>query len=118
MNYITSFAIVFAFYELGNFIAPYIPFPLPGSICGMLFLLLALCSKVLKVEWVEPCSNVFFKYLAFFFVPSGVALINSLDLISENILALLSIGIIATIMVQSITGVLLQKMLGGAVDVD
>lgn len=113
MKYLLQFSIVLGVYWIGNLIAPYIPFPLPGSICGMLILLALLCLKIIKLEWVEDCSNVFFKYLAFFFVPSGVALMNSMDLIKANLTAFLVIGVVVTLIVQIVTGVTLQKILGG-----
>lgn len=113
MKYFFQFGIICGFLFLGKFISPYLPFPLPGSIIGMLLLLLALSLKVVKLEWVEECSNFFFKYMAFFFVPSGVALMNSLGIIKLNIVPFLVIGILSTIIVQAITGVILQKVLGG-----
>lgn len=113
MKYIFQFGIIYGFLFLGKLISPYLPFPLPGSIIGMVLLLMALSFKVIKLEWVEDCSKFFFKYMAFFFVPSGVALMNSLGIIKTNIIPFLVIGILSTITVQAVTGLVLQKVLGG-----
>ncbi len=113
MKYVLQFGIICAFWYAGQLLAPYMPLPLPGSIVGMLLLLICLLLGVIKVHWVEECSNFFFKYMAFFFVPSGVALMTSLGIIQANIVPFIVIVVVATIIVQAVTGLVLQRILGG-----
>ena len=49
--------------------------------------------------------------MAIFFVPAGVALIKSLDLISSNIFVLIMTIFFSTIAVMYTTGFVVQKMI-------
>ncbi len=49
--------------------------------------------------------------MAIFFIPAGVSLIKSLDLISDNIFVLIITIFISTIMVMYVTGKLVDIMI-------
>jgi holin-like protein len=49
--------------------------------------------------------------MAIFFIPAGVSLIQSLDIISSNIIVLAITIIISTILVMSITAIVVEKMI-------
>ena len=81
---LVQIGIVFGICLLGELIAKLLPFVFPSSVISMILLFLLLLSGLLKV--------------AFFFIPSGVALIEQMDVLKGKILPLLAICLITTIL--------------------
>lgn len=79
-------AIIFGFYALGEFISSTLRLPIPGSVVGMLLLLLALFSGGIQIEWVESEAELFVKNMSIFFVPPGVGIVTYLTLIESQLL--------------------------------
>ena len=68
-------------------------------------------AKVIKLESMNEVSNFFLDNMAIFFIPAGVSLIKSLDLISDNVFVLLITIFISTIIVMYVTGKLVDIMI-------
>ncbi|MDX5737795.1 CidA/LrgA family protein, partial [Clostridioides difficile] len=81
------------------------------SIVGMLLLFLLLQFKVLDLSSIENVSGFFLDNMAIFFIPAGVSLIKSLDLIRENVLVLLLVICLSTLIVMYTTGIIVEKMI-------
>lgn len=77
----------------------------------MIILFILLKSKIIKVESIEELGGFFLDNMAIFFVPAGVSLINSLDLIGSNIIVLAATITISTILVMVITAIVVEKMI-------
>lgn len=90
---------------LSNFIA------IPGSIVGIIILFSLLQLGIIKIGYVEDISNFLLDNMAIFFVPAGVSLIQSLDIISSNIIVLSITILISTVLVMYITGIVVDKMI-------
>lgn len=100
--------IILGIYLLGEFISKSFSLPVPGNILGMIILLLLLIFKVIEVKQVETISDFFLSHLAFFFIPAGVSLMNSLDIIKDNWLPLITICVVTTAIVIVTTGHIVQ----------
>ncbi|WZL72282.1 CidA/LrgA family protein [Clostridiaceae bacterium 35-E11] len=109
MKILGQFVIITLIWQLGELISRTSSLPIPGSILGMLILFCLLTLGIIKLKWIEECGQFFLKHLAFFFIPSGVALIGSIELLKANWLALLIIILSSTIIVMGITGLVVQK---------
>lgn len=103
--------IILGVYLLGELISKNTPLPIPGNILGMIILLLLLLFKVVKLEQVETISDFFLSHLAFFFIPAGVSLMNSFDIIKDNWLPLMTICVVTTAIVIVVTGHVVQFIL-------
>ncbi|EQE63974.1 CidA/LrgA family protein, partial [Clostridioides difficile] len=77
----------------------------------MLLLFLLLQFKVLDLSSIENVSGFFLDNMAIFFIPAGVSLIKSLDLIRENVLVLLLVICLSTLIVMYTTGIIVEKMI-------
>ena len=64
----------------------------------MILLFLLLLSGLLKVEHIQEKGDFLLKNMAIFFIPSGVALIEQMDVLKGKILPLLAICLITTIL--------------------
>ena len=113
MKTLNQLAIILGLWALGEYISSFIQsvVVIPGSIIGMILLFILLKAKVLKLESINEVSNFFLDNMAIFFIPAGVSLIKSLDLISDNVFVLLITIFISTIIVMYVTGKLVDIMI-------
>nr|WP_257791357.1 CidA/LrgA family protein [Christiangramia fulva] len=76
---------------------------IPGSIVGMLVLFISLQLKIVPLHWVKPASDFLLKYLALFFVPFGVGLMEYFNLIKNNLMGMLGAIFLSTLFTLWIT---------------
>jgi len=55
-----------------------LPFVMPSSVIGLMLLFIALCTKVIKLEQVEPVGNLLVDNISLLFVPAGISVITSI----------------------------------------
>ncbi|EQF25605.1 lrgA family protein [Clostridioides difficile CD160] len=113
MKVFNQLVIILSIWVIGEYISSFIQgiILIPGSIVGMLLLFLLLQFKVLDLSSIENISGFFLDNMAVFFIPAGVSLIKSLDLIRENVLVLLLVICLSTLIVMYATGVIVEKMI-------
>lgn len=88
--------------------------PIPGNVFGILIIFILLYTGVLKKAQIRWVSKFFLNNMAFFFVPSGVAIIIYYTAVAKMIVPFLLIILFTTIIVLSVTGQsaqLMQKLL-------
>ncbi|MCC0644477.1 MULTISPECIES: CidA/LrgA family protein [unclassified Clostridioides] len=113
MKVFNQLVIILCIWVIGEYISSFIQgvILIPGSIVGMLLLFLLLQFKVLDLSSIENISGFFLDNMAVFFIPAGVSLIKSLDLIKENVLVLLLVICLSTLVVMYTTGIIVEKMI-------
>ena len=113
MTVFNQLVIILSIWVIGEYISSFIQgiILIPGSIVGMLLLFLLLQFKVLDLSSIENVSGFFLDNMAIFFIPAGVSLIKSLDLIRENVLVLLLVICLSTLIVMYTTGIIVEKMI-------
>ncbi|ANZ58469.1 murein hydrolase regulator LrgA [Fructilactobacillus lindneri] len=72
-------------------------FPVPAPVVGLIILYLLLTFKIIKPEQIEKLSNFLIGILAFLFVPSGIQLAASLDIMKQSGVQLVIMIIISTV---------------------
>lgn len=97
MLYIKQFSIILSFYLFGEGLSYFLPFSFPGAILGMTLLFISLSLKLVKISDIKIVSNFFLKYMALFFIPAGVSLMNSFHLIEEHLVSLSLVLVISTV---------------------
>ena len=55
---------------------------IPGSIIGMLLLMIMLLTNIIKFKWIDDAGKFFINNMAFFFVPSVVSLLAYFEIIT------------------------------------
>ncbi|MBH6920720.1 CidA/LrgA family protein [Clostridioides difficile] len=113
MKVFNQLVIILSIWVIGEYISSFIQgiILIPGSIVGMLLLFLLLQFKVLDLSSIENVSGFFLDNMAIFFIPAGVSLIKSLDLIREIVLVLLLVICLSTLIVMYTTGIIVEKMI-------
>ncbi|MEW8955447.1 CidA/LrgA family protein [Clostridium sp.] len=104
MKLLRELLLILAIFFLGEVISKGLKLPVPGNIVGMVILLLFLCFQVIKLHHIENISNFLLDHLAFFFVPAGVGLITSLDILKGNWYKILLVCFLTTIIIMVVTG--------------
>lgn len=112
MKLLRQFAIIIVICFLGEILNRFLGIPIPGNVIGMIILLAGLVTKVIKLSYIEDISEFLLKHLAFFFVPAGVGIISSLDILKGNWISILAIVFISTILVTAATGITVQLIKG------
>ncbi|KAF0524048.1 CidA/LrgA family protein [Pediococcus pentosaceus] len=72
-------------------------FAVPAPLIGMIILYILLATHIIKLEQVEKLGDSLIGLIAFLFVPSGIQLAGSLDLIKREGLQDVIVTIISTI---------------------
>lgn len=100
--------IILGIYLLSEFLSLILNLPIPGNILGMLILFILLYSKVVKIEDIENVSDFLLSHLAFFFIPAGVGIMASIDIIKSTWVQILIVCMSTTILVIGVTGATVQ----------
>ena len=113
MKILNQIALILGIWCVGEYISSFIQniVVVPGSIIAMILLFLLLQLKVVKIENIKEVSDFFLNNMAIFFVPAGVSLITSLNIIMDNIFVLLISVVLSTVIVMYVTGIVVQKMI-------
>lgn len=111
MKIIRQLAIIFAICALGELISQMLPFPMPGSIVGMVLLFLLLTFRIIKLKQVEDVGGFLLKNMAFFFIPAGVSLITVFNQISGKILQIVLICLLTTVLTFGITALTVRTVI-------
>ena len=106
---ILQFGIIFAFLAIAEFIVKTFGLPIPSSVIGMLLLTLSLQCGLIKLHHVDRLSSFLVHNLGFFFVPAGVGLINSLDVLSSQLLPIVGASVGSTVIIIAVTGQVYQS---------
>lgn len=112
MKYLSQFLYILLFSLLGELLEWLIPLPIPAAIYGLVLLLLALMSGIVKEKQVSEVSAFLISLLPVLFVPPLTKILLYWDLISPNIAAIAIICVVSTVFIFAISG-LVTKWLQG-----
>lgn len=119
MKSIFQVGIVLAVCLAGELLSIVLPLPIPTSVLSMILLFILLLVKVIKIRHIEQFGDFLLKNMAFFFIPSGVAVMKEFGLLKDNLVPFLVICCVSTVVTFLVTaytvkGVMaLQKRMGG-----
>lgn len=83
---------------------------LPGSVIGMILMLICLHLKVVKLEQVDQVGTWLTENMTIFFVPSGVALMTRFDLLKSIWWELIVIVVVTTVLTMIFVGLLVSRI--------
>ena len=104
MKLVRQLSIILIILFIGELSHKLFNLPIPGNVIGMLILVICLCTKIIKLEWIEDVSNFLLNHLALFFLPAGVSLISCFKILAGKWMPLLYICLISTVIVIVVTG--------------
>lgn len=78
--------------------------PIPPTVIGLILMYVLLCSRMIKIEWVDSLGTLLISMIGFMFVPSGISLAANLDILrAEGLKLVLVIGLSTVLMLVIIT---------------
>lgn len=104
MKYMKQFAVILCVTCIGEALKYFIPLPIPGSIYGLVLMLVGLMSGVIKLENVRELGDFLVEIMPFMFIPAGVELMASWTQMASMLVPVLVISVISTYVVIFITG--------------
>ena len=103
-------AIVFGCLAVGELIVSLTGVKLPSSIVGMILLTASLKAGWIKLQSVKGIADFLSSNLAFFFVPSGVAIMLYLKVIQASFWPIVVSALGSTVIILTVTGWVHQLM--------
>lgn len=104
MKYIKQIGIIITISFLGEVLSRVLPFTIPASVYGLFLMLLALVTKVIKVEQVREVSNFLLDIMPIMFVPASVGIMVSWGLLKDIMVPALIVGVLGTLIVMIVSG--------------
>lgn len=111
LKYITEFLAILAISFIGELLHALIPLPVPASIYGLVLMLAALISGVLKLEMIENAAQFLIDIMAVMFIPAAVGLIEQWGSLRSFLVPAAVITVLVTVIVLAVTGRVTQRMI-------
>ena len=111
MKYVKQVLIILAFTALGELLAVLIPFPIPAAIYGLVLLLIALATGILKTAQVQDAANWLISVMPVLYVPICVKILEYWGVISQNAAAIITIIAVSTFLVLGVSGLVTQWLI-------
>lgn len=101
---------ILLFWLIGNAIAYFTGCPISGNLIGMVLLFAALRLRAVEPHRVRPAARFLLGSMGLFFVPFGVGLMVSYELILRHLWAILIASTVSTLLVLLVVGGTFQKL--------
>ena len=111
MIHIPQFLYILLFSLVGELLQELIPLPIPAAIYGLVLLLGALATGVLKIEHIKEASDFLISILPILFVPVSVRILEYWGIISENAVVIIAITVVSTVLVFAVSGLVTQWLM-------
>ena len=112
MKFLKQFSIILLISFLGEILHMLIPLPVPASVYGLVLMLGALITGILKLGQVRETATFLIEIMPVMFIPAGVGLMESWSSLQPVWLPVILITIVTTILVMAVTGKVTQAMIG------
>ena len=111
MKHIFQLTLILGISLLGELLNALIPLPIPGSIYGLVLMLILLISGVFQVEQVKTTGDWLLSLMPVMFVGPVVGLIDSFDSYKDFLLPLVIIIPVTTLLTMAVTGRTVQWLI-------
>ena len=104
MKYVRQFLLILMISFCGELLKYLLPLPIPASVYGFVLLFIALMTGVIKLEMVKDAAKFLIEIMPLMFIPAGVGLISSWDVLSPVLVPFAVITVITTVAVMASAG--------------
>ena len=104
MKYVRQFWIILLISAIGEGLHVLIPLPVPASVYGLVIMLIALGTHILKLEQVKEAAEFLIEIMPVMFIPAGVGLMASWHILQPFLVPVSIITVAALITVMIVTG--------------
>ena len=111
MKYIKQLFWILLFSGIGELLQAVIPLPVPAAIYGLVLLLTALCTGLLKADHIADTARFLIAVMPLLFVAPAVSVLANWGLIAPHVIPIVVIMCLSTVIVFAVAG-LVTKWLG------
>ena len=111
LKHLVQITIIAAVSLAGEFLNFLIPLPIPGSIYGLVLMLLLLCSGVIRVHQVKDVGNWLLTLMPLMFIGPTVGLIVTFDSYKDFLIPIAVTVSVTTVIVMAVTGIVSQRLI-------
>lgn len=111
MKYVKQFLIILLISALGEGLYAVLPLPIPASVYGLILMLAALISGILKVEQVKETADLLIEIMPVMFIPAGVGLLTAWGDLKPVWMPISVIIVVTTVFVMVVTGWVTQAVI-------
>jgi holin-like protein len=108
MKYTGQLVIILFFTFAGEAARYFLPLPIPANIYGLIFLLLALIFKIVRLEQVKEMGRLLVDMMPLLFVPATVGLMGSVGAFEGILIRAIVLVLATTVMVMAVSGFVAQ----------
>ena len=110
MKYLKQLLIILLFCLIGEILQAAIPLPIPAAIYGLVLMLTALCTGLLKPDHIGDTARFLIRIMPLLFVAPAVKILSYWGIIRPNLVPILVIMTVSTFLVFAVSG-LVTKLL-------
>ncbi len=111
MKYVGQFCLILFFSFLGEVLHQIIPLPIPASVYGLVLLLAALLSGIVKVSHIRETARFLIDIMPIMFLPAAVGLMDSFAVLKPIWFPVIVITVSTGILVLVMTGRVTQGII-------
>lgn len=111
MLYLRQFCIILFVSFLGELLHVMIPLPIPASVYGLVLMLLALCTGIIKLNQVKETAGFLIEIMPVMFIPAAAGLLDAWPALQAIWIPVILITVITTVLVMAVTGRVTQHMI-------
>lgn len=112
MKYVKQFGVILLVSFLGELAKSVLPFPVPASIYGLVFMLIGLGTHLIPLNSVKDTGYLLVEWMPLMFIPAGVELLESWGSLQAILFPVSVITVTTTIIVMAVSGKTTQMLIG------
>lgn len=111
MRLLNQFGVILTITFLGEGLHALIPLPIPASIYGLVLMLLALCTKTVKLRQVKVAADFLLDIMPPMFIPAAAGLVVVWGDLQEMLVPAVVTVTVTTVAVMAVTGRTAQSII-------
>lgn len=111
MKNIFRFGVILGVSLLGEALSMLIPLPIPGSVYGLILMLLGLVTHIIPLESVQTPGRFLVEIMPVMFIPAAVGLMDSWTSLRAMLLPAVVITLVSTFGVMGVAGRVTQALM-------
>ena len=109
MKILRQFVIILLISFLGELLKAALPLPVPASVWGLILMLAALKTGVLKLSQVSDAAVFLIEIMPVMFIPAGVGLLNAWGVLKPVWISVITV--VTTVLVMAVTAKVTQTVI-------
>ena len=111
MKHVQQFSIILLISVIGELLKTFLPLPVPASVYGLVIMLVALLTGILKLDQVKGAADFLVEIMPVMFIPAAVELIDSWNVLQPILAQVVVITVVSTVVVMAVSGRMTQTVI-------